>query len=98
MAKKIEAIASWKDLPLGCVIAQPGNAREFLTGDWRTQHPVLDKDKCIRCGRCWIYCPEAAYSENEEGFFVCDLNYCKGCGICAQECPVGAITMVLDSD
>jgi pyruvate ferredoxin oxidoreductase delta subunit len=22
-----------------------------------------------------------------------DLEYCKGCGICAQECPAGAIEM-----
>jgi Pyruvate/2-oxoacid:ferredoxin oxidoreductase delta subunit len=23
-----------------------------------------------------------------------DLDYCKGCGICAEECPCGAIEMV----
>ncbi|MHA1683533.1 MAG: 4Fe-4S binding protein, partial [Promethearchaeota archaeon] len=25
---------------------------------------------------------------------VIDLDYCKGCGICASECPHGAIEMV----
>jgi pyruvate ferredoxin oxidoreductase delta subunit len=25
---------------------------------------------------------------------VADLDYCKGCGICAHECWPGAITMV----
>ena len=29
-----------------------------------------------------------------------DLDYCKGCGICAFECPdkAGAIEMVLEGD
>jgi pyruvate ferredoxin oxidoreductase delta subunit len=27
-----------------------------------------------------------------------ELNFCKGCGICANECPTKAITMVLDKE
>ncbi len=32
----------------------------------------------------------------DEVLFVPDLNYCKGCGICANECPRKAIRMVLE--
>ena len=27
---------------------------------------------------------------------IINLDYCKGCGICANECPVNAIEMVLE--
>jgi pyruvate ferredoxin oxidoreductase delta subunit len=40
---------------------------------------------------CWLYCPEMCVSPTEKPRI--DMKYCKGCGICAEECPVGAITM-----
>jgi pyruvate ferredoxin oxidoreductase delta subunit len=61
------------------------------TGTWRVFCPKIDKSKCIQCWRCWIFCPDAAISKNDVP--VIDYVYCKGCGICAQECPVEAIEM-----
>jgi len=63
------------------------------TGGWRLVKPVMDKQKCNRCGLCWSYCPETAIAEDKDGFFVILYNYCKGCGICADTCPRNAITM-----
>ncbi len=65
-------------------------------GKWRLQKPVIDHDKCIRCHICWLHCPDAAYSIDKDGYPKDDLNVCKGCGICAEVCPVKCISMVKD--
>ncbi len=88
----------WKELEVGCVVIEPGSASIEKTGDWRSERPVRDTTKCIKCGSCYIYCPEACIHEDEEGFFEADLYYCKGCGICAHECPRNVITMVEEEE
>ncbi len=90
----IEAIEPWTKLELGGDIVVPGSSREFLTGNWRTAcQPETDREKCVKCGLCWAYCPEVAFSVDAEGYYAWDARYCKGCGICAEECPAGAIAM-----
>jgi len=73
------------------------------TGSWRTQRPKLNLEKCTvvkhnnhSCHLCWLYCPDVCVSRTIPP--KADLDYCKGCGICANECPVGAIEMVPESD
>ena len=81
--------SSWSDghKPLLCL----------KTGDWRTQRPVLKKEKCNGCGICAAYCPPQCINDDGELYAV-DLEYCKGCGICAKECPKKAITMTPEGD
>ncbi len=68
------------------------------TGDWRTKRPVVDKDKCIFCGFCAIYCPIQVVEMKGDTHFEADLSFCKGCGICAKECPKDAIAMISEGD
>lgn len=89
-----EKLPSWQELLVGCVVAEPGSASQYRTGDWKSQHPVWNHEKCIKCGICYLFCPEFCVQENQEGYFEADLYYCKGCGICARECWTEAITMV----
>jgi len=61
---------------------------------WRVFEPVIDEEKCVGCKTCWIYCGEAAleWKANDKPTMI--NNACKGCGVCATECPVKAIEMV----
>lgn len=74
------------------LIYQPGMSLENLTGSWRDMKPLLDQEKCSKCGLCWIYCPDLSVSRGDS--YEINYGYCKGCGICAEECPTGAINMV----
>ncbi len=92
---KSESELTWKDLEIGFIVTEPGNASQYKTGDWRSQRPIFDKDKCNKkCILCYIFCPDGCIERNSEGYFEANLFYCKGCGICAEECRRKAITMV----
>ncbi|MBU2226933.1 MAG: 4Fe-4S binding protein, partial [Proteobacteria bacterium] len=62
------------------------------------KRPIWDNAKCIKCGVCYIYCPEGCVTETADGFFEANLDYCKGCGICAHECWPVAIKMVNEEE
>jgi pyruvate ferredoxin oxidoreductase delta subunit len=73
-------------------ISRPTKGAAGKTGAWRGFKPVVDREKCSRCGICELYCPDNAINADLE----IDLEFCKGCGICANECPKKAIEMVKD--
>jgi len=95
---KPEGELTWKDLGIGSIVTEPGSASQYKTGDWRSQRPIYDFSKCIKCALCQIFCPEGCIGQNAEGYFEADLFYCKGCGICARECPTWVITMVEEEE
>jgi 2-oxoacid:acceptor oxidoreductase delta subunit (pyruvate/2-ketoisovalerate family) len=55
----------------------------------------LSCGNCFECDNCFGVCPDNAVVKLGPGKgFEIDLDYCKGCGLCAVECPAGAIEMV----
>jgi len=50
---------------------------------------------CFQCDNCFGVCPDNAVMKVDEAHgYRFDYDFCKGCGLCVQECPCGAIEMV----
>jgi 2-oxoacid:acceptor oxidoreductase delta subunit (pyruvate/2-ketoisovalerate family) len=55
----------------------------------------LSCGNCFECDNCYGVCPDNAAVKLGPGKrFEFNYDYCKGCGLCAAECPCGAIKMV----
>jgi Pyruvate/2-oxoacid:ferredoxin oxidoreductase delta subunit len=61
----------------------------------------LSCGNCLACDNCWTLCPDNAVLKSgapaaDGSHYVFDYDYCKGCGLCARECPTGYIVMEED--
>jgi 2-oxoacid:acceptor oxidoreductase delta subunit (pyruvate/2-ketoisovalerate family) len=72
-----------------------------VVGGLTEENALFEARRCLSCGNCFEcdncfgVCPDNAVIKLGPGQrYRFDLDFCKGCGICAQECPCGAIDMV----
>ena len=105
MAKKLRAVKAmgkhtWSETKVGCVLLEEGKAKPFEPSEKPLLIPLWDKEMCVRCGICYLFCPDAAIKRGDDGFYEANLDYCKGCGICSFECPTDpkSIEMKLETD
>ena len=92
----MRGLNSWRDLEPGGVVVRD-EAEQPRTGGWRTGlKPEVQLDLCVDCLLGWLYCPDAAVTLDGTTFTGFDLDYCKGCELCAAVCPTGAIKMVAE--
>ena len=75
----------------------PAKSKE---GKWEWKQVLEEAKCCLSCGSCNLclqcvaFCPDASIRlDEDETAIAVDLDHCKGCGICAYECPRGVITM-----
>lgn len=85
-------------------LARRRSSFEEVVGGLNPETALLEARRCLSCGNCFEcdncygVCPDNAVIKLGPGKrFAFDLDYCKGCGICAQECPCGAIEMVKET-
>jgi len=71
-----------------------------IVGGLTEQNALFEARRCLSCGNCFEcdncfgVCPDNAVLKVGDGRYEINLDFCKGCGICAHECPCGAIDMV----
>ena len=70
-------------------------------GPYSKRQAVRSAQRCFKCGictfcnKCYDYCPDLSiYMDAKQKYREIDYDHCKGCGICASECPRGAIDWV----
>jgi formate dehydrogenase beta subunit len=69
--------------------------RSVTTGEAQR---CLSCGNCMSCDNCWTLCPDVAVLKTRAGNdmdsgYRFDYDYCKGCGLCAHECPTAYIVM-----
>jgi 2-oxoacid:acceptor oxidoreductase delta subunit (pyruvate/2-ketoisovalerate family) len=58
----------------------------------------LSCGNCFECDNCYGVCPDNAVIKLGPGKrFQFNYDYCKGCGVCVEECPCGAIKLEPES-
>ncbi|HEY5166860.1 MAG TPA: NAD(P)-binding protein [Pseudolabrys sp.] len=82
-------------------IARRQSTFEEVQGGLDETNALYEARRCLACGNCFEcdncygVCPDNAVIKLGPGQrFRFNYDYCKGCGVCAQECPCGAIAMV----
>ncbi|MDH4944404.1 4Fe-4S dicluster-binding protein [Sulfurimonas sp. C5] len=71
------------------------NSFTASVADWRIEKPVFNKDYCIDCQFCWIYCPDISIISRDKKMVGVDMDHCKGCGICVEVCPTNPKSLLM---
>lgn len=58
--------------------------------------PVIDDNRCSRCGTCYDVCPQDLFGFEADGVPTVDYpDECWYCGACVMDCPSEAVALRL---
>lgn len=82
-------------------VARRQTSFDEVVGGLDESTALLEARRCLSCGNCFEcdtcygVCPDNAVIKLGPGKrYEINYDFCKGCGLCAEECPCGAIDMV----
>jgi len=64
---------------------------------WRVVKPVYNRDICIDCQNCWVWCPDTSIISRDKQMLGIDYDHCKGCGVCVEVCPTNPKSLLMFS-
>ncbi len=62
---------------------------------WRVIKPVYNRDICIDCQHCWVWCPDTSIVSRDKQMLGIDYDHCKGCGVCVEVCPTNPKSLLM---
>lgn len=86
---EVHSIHRWKDDQIIAPVSSTFQKKYEAEDAW---YPVLDKELCQNCGRCFDFCLFGVYENNGGNIQVINPQHCKNnCPACARMCPEKAI-------
>ena len=79
---------------------QPPRSFAEIVQGFSAEAALSEARRCLLCGtcngclNCYYWCPDVAVHRDSPGAALrIESTHCKGCGICVEECPRGAMTL-----
>ncbi len=71
------------------------NSYTASVADWRVVKPIYNRDICIDCQNCWVFCPDTSIISRDKKMIGIDFDHCKGCGVCVEVCPTNPKSLLM---
>ena len=71
------------------------NSYTATVASWRVIKPVYNRDLCIDCQNCWVWCPDTSIISRDKQMLGIDYDHCKGCGVCVEVCPTNPKSLLM---
>jgi len=71
------------------------NSYTASVADWRVVKPIYNRDICIDCQNCWVFCPDTSIISKDKKMIGIDFDHCKGCGVCVEVCPTNPKSLLM---